>query len=65
MYDEPLQECKDCPDHVDKAEDDRAKFNGKETEETCSIQHRHGPRHLGGPQDGDAAGGKAAARRYR
>lgn len=32
MYDEPLQECKDCPDHVDKAEDDRAKFYGEVTE---------------------------------
>ena len=33
--------------------------------ETNPIQDRNGPRHSGGPQDGDAAGGKAAARRYR
>ena len=31
MNDELLPECKRCPDHVGKAEDDRARFYGEGT----------------------------------
>ena len=31
MYDELTPECEHCPDHVSKAEDDRAKFYGEVT----------------------------------